>query len=57
MARDPFEEIAKRAIDEAEDVRCDFDVFVAGLKTIMDEVRERLDMARDEQQSHLPEED
>lgn len=43
-----FEAIANNAVDEAEDVKCDFEAFVEGLAYIVDRLKDRLSEARDE---------
>jgi hypothetical protein len=48
---DPFEKIAKEAIQKAERVDAPFEAFVAGLKTMADEILERWALARDEAES------
>ena len=48
MAReieDPFYELVNRLIMDAESIDCSFAVFVEGLNTILDEIRERHNMA------------
>lgn len=51
MSSDRFEEIAQHAIGEAERVDCGFDAFVEGLETMVDEIKHRLDLAKDEQRT------
>ena len=48
-----FEEIARRAIEDAEHVKCDGKDFVEGLKIIVSEVRHRLECAAEEFGSDL----
>lgn len=45
---DEFQDIAQRAISEAEGIKCPFSTFVAGLKTIVGELTDRLRCAQDE---------
>ena len=47
-----FTEIAQHAISEAEGIKCPFPVFVEGLRSMLIDIRERLDMAEDELRSH-----
>ena len=48
---DPFEKIAQEAIRKAEQVDAPFMAFVAGLKTMADEILERWAQAKDEAQA------
>jgi hypothetical protein len=43
-----FIEIGQKAVSAAEGIDCAFEVFVEGLKSIEEEVRERRRMAEDE---------
>lgn len=46
-----FEKIAKECVRKAEQVRCPLSQFVEGLRTICDELNERLELAEAEQDS------
>ena len=46
-----FEDIAQRAIEEAEAVDVDFASFVEGLEAMLGTIRHRLEAARDELRS------
>lgn len=45
---DEFEKIAADAIRRAEAVKCSFEAFVRGLRSILIDVKERLDLAESE---------
>lgn len=48
---DPFREIADAAVAAAEEVSCSFPEFAAGLRTILEAVSDRSELADDEEKS------
>lgn len=48
MESDPFEEIAERTVSQAEAVRCDLPRFAQGMRTILEAVRVRCELAEDD---------
>ena len=55
--QDKFEDLARTLVEQAEAIDCTFEEFLEGLRTLLDEIRTRLSMAKEEHEHRMAHEE